>query len=134
MPADIPITAEMIAEAEEWAALGMWPTEIADGLGIADRTLRVWRQRGREEGEGARFDLDAAIRRGEHRCRRGHLVVVTRAAKDGHVGASQWVLERRFGWASRSKVEHGIIEEEAPVDREALAEWVAAKLDATDEE
>lgn len=128
------ITDEMIAEAESWAGLGMWPAEIADGLGVSDRTLRRWRARGREEQSGQFRALDDAIRRGEHACRRGHLVVVTRAAKDGHVGASQWVLERRFGWASRAKVEHGLIEEEAPVDREALAEWVAAKLDATDEE
>lgn len=133
MRPDPEITDEMIAEAEAWAALGMWPTEIADGLGVSDRTLRRWRARGREEEDGPFRALDDAIRRGEHACRRGHLVVVTRAAKDGHVGASQWVLERRFRWASRAKVEHGIIDEEAPVDREALTEWVAGKLDADPE-
>jgi len=121
MPSPIEITAEMVAEAESLSAEGSWPAEIAEYWGISDRTLRYWRARGRDEGEGMHYELDRAIVRGEMRCRRGHVAVVTRAAREGNVSASQWFLERRFGWAARSKVEHVVGEAEVN-DTDIIAE------------
>ena len=98
----IEITPEQIEKVEEAAALGMWPVRIAEAiLGVSRAKFQNWRREGRAAGQGIYYELDRAVIRGEFRCEGSHISVLARAAKDGHVAASQYVLDRRFGWAGR---------------------------------
>ena len=88
-------TAQLIAEAEEAAGLGMKYALIADYIGITERALYKWLQKGRSPDGGVYRRFVQAVKRGRAR----HAAQALRKiGGDDSWQSSAWMLERLHGY------------------------------------
>lgn len=87
-----------IAEVERLAGLGLTQEEIAESLGISERTLR------RRKGDMS--ILSAAIKRGKTAAGREVANALYQKAISGDVGAIVWWEKTRRGMSDKQKIEH----------------------------
>ena len=127
------LTADVQSRVCEALSLGVSIEAAAAHAGIGTATHHEWCVRGRD-GESPYAEYLDATTRARDSAEVRYAAVVARAAKDGHVGAAQWWLERRrhTQWGRRDVV--GAVaegEQAAPaVDVAPLLERLARSVES----
>lgn len=122
-------TAQLIAEAEEAAGLGMKYALIADYIGITERALYKWLQKGRSADGGVYRRFVQGIKRG----RAHHAATALRKiARDDSWQSSAWMLERLHSYRRDEPAAVAPVPAPDPVLRQKSTVELMAELELLD--
>ena len=121
------ITHAHVRKAEEARRLGMTMALTADYIGITERNLYIWKEKG-EAGStaagGVYLEFAQAIKSGTAQGAALSLARIQKAAKGGIWQADAWIMERVHGYRATAPVEAPPPKEEptsSPAEDEAAA-------------
>ena len=129
MAAPTKLTDELIAEMTKALRLGMTVKLSCQYCGISTAAYYRWTSLGKQDPSSAHGRFLDAVTRARGKGAAHHLALLTRAANEGNVQASMWLLERCHNFIRRERIE--VEQAESELDEVAALEaqiLQAAKL------